>query len=260
MVGRRTVAGISLFCAVGLFAFAAPSAFAAKGTTVFRCESVFFGAQFEDVHCDNTKEGFSGFAHKEISPGSATELESNNEKTATSTTASTPAILEAEALGIKISIECKKSSAKGSVTNESGPPMKASGTGVVKYTECKELLQGCKVTEPIEFEFKGFTKVIKESAPEEMGVEFTPLSGTAWSPITLSNCANPLVNGTFELTGTVIGTLGGTPNGKGATLTFTKGMTEKTLKFFGNPAKFSSIETVKMKGSTETVTLTTTAT
>jgi hypothetical protein len=257
-MNRRAVAGLSLLCAFAFCAFSAPSAFAA-GTTVFECKSTTEGATFTDAHCDVPKEpaGGAGFIHKEVAPGTVTEIESNNEKTASATTASTPAILESEALGVKVKIECKKTATTGTLTNNAGPPMNASGSATVKYTECKELLQGCTVAEPITVNAKAETKII---AAEEMGVEFKPATGTTFVTITLSNCSNFLVNGSHEVTGTAIGTPGGTPNGRGATLTFTKAMTEKTLKFAGNPAPFSSVETVKMKGTTTALALTTTAT
>lgn len=261
MIGRRSAIGISLLCALAFCAFAASSANAAKGTTVFGCQKVESGAQFSDAHCDTAKEGGAGFKHKEIAQGSLTEIESNNEKTKNATTEHTPAVLEGEAFGIKTKIECTKSSTTGSLTNNLGPPMNASGTATVKYTECKEVLQKCKVAEPIEVkEAKAKTLVIKEAAPEEMGVEFNPKEGTTFVVVTFSECNNFLVNGKHSITGSAIGTPGNAANGKGATLWFTKAMTEKTLKFAGNPAPFESVETVKMKGSTEAVTLTTTAT
>jgi hypothetical protein len=262
MIGRKSAVGLSLLCALAFCAFAASSAQAVKGTTVFGCQKVESGAQFSDAHCDTAKEGGAGFKHKEITPGTLTEVESNNEKTKNATTEHTTAVLEGEAFGIKTKIECTKSSTTGSLTNNAGPPMNASGTATVKYTECKEVLQKCKVAEPIEVkEAKAKTLVIKEAAPEEMGVEFQPKeAGKPFVVVTFSECANFLVNGKHEITGSAIGTPGGTANGKGATLVFTKAMTEKTLKFAGNPAPFESSETVKMKGSTEAVTLTTTAT
>jgi hypothetical protein len=258
-MNRRTVTGLSLLCVFAFCAFGAPSAFS-KGTTVFECKSVTEGAQFSDAHCDKAKEGGAGFKHVEVKPGTTTEIESSNEKTAGETTASTPAILESEALGIKIKIECQKASLTGSLTNNAGPPMNATGSGTSKYTECKELLQGCTVAEPIEVNAKAETKVIKEAAPEEMGGEFKPLMGTTFVVITLSKCNNFLVNGSHEVTGTAIGTPGGTPNGKGATLYFTKAMTEKTLRFAGNSASLEVVTTPRMKASTTSLVATTTAT
>jgi hypothetical protein len=112
MTARKVPAGLLLLCALVLSAFAASSASAA-GTTVFTCEPVPTGAEFKDEHCTTAQVGGAGFKHTAIAAGVATEVTGTNEKTASSTTAATPAIFHLVLSTVPVTITAKKSIQRG---------------------------------------------------------------------------------------------------------------------------------------------------
>jgi len=249
MNGRRAAVGLSLLCALAFCAFVAPSAQAIVGTTAVTCEPVEppTGTGFSDEHCNNAVTTGASWRHGPLGAEKPTAIEGTNEKTASATAASTTAVLEGEAGGLKTKIECKIVASTGTLANEvnaegAGKPenglMTVSGTATINYTKCTapEPLKGtCTVTEPIVAEATAMSK----SENGEMWVEFKGAkAGGVFTEITLGVCA---VKGTYKVTGTAIGTP------KGATLEFIKGEPKSTLEFAAKAATFSSIETLRMK-------------
>lgn len=264
MIGHRAIAGLLLLAALVFCAAAAPGA-SAKGTTAFTCVSGGGAKDFSDAHCD-TPSGSGGFGHVSISEGVETNLTVTNEKTANSTTQSTPAILKGEVALIKTEITCT------TVGNGTLPPTlwnkEILGTMQTESKRVELLYSGCTINKPAKCVLAKPTIELKATAItrenlfpfNEMGVEFKPAFGS-FASITFSGAECPLKGFTFSVNGTAIGTGGrGSAEGvtsSGSTLVFTNAMTKETLTLGGKPAEFSNTVTVKMEGGNP-ITLTTT--
>jgi hypothetical protein len=265
MTVRRSTIGLMLLCGLAFFAVAAPSAMA-KGTTAFTCEPVSVGAEFEDEHCDKAKAGGSGFKHTAIAAGVATEVSFTNEKTQNLTTEAFKVFLPGKFEGVAVEIVCEEvTSGAGAATTlenkEVEGKMLAEGPAELKFGKCKvNKPEKCTVKEPIVTKVKAKTKVIKETAPEEMGVEFTA-SGANLGEIEFKNkeaevC--PLNGKKAVVTGTFTATPEGIVNGKGATWAITAAMSN--LKFGTEVGKLETIVTARMAGiGGNPIVLTTTA-
>jgi hypothetical protein len=278
MIGYRAVIGLSLLCALLFSAFAAQSA-SAKGTTAFTCVAGTGSSGFEDEHCDKAtnEKAKVKFVHSEIAPKTETAVTGTNEKTASETKASTTATFISVRAGVTVHIDCTGVHSEGTLTNsEVTGKMQAAGPTTVTYTGCTVTKPiNCTVNSPkkpagtIETEkLTAKTKIISE-APEEMGVEVTPNSGTFVSlEFSGEKCAFKGL--TFPIAGSVIGTPGNEPNGHGATLWFSataqeekefgegKSTAMQKLTFGGSPALYKGVETLKMVEGNP-ITLTTTA-
>jgi len=246
MIGRRAVVGLSLLCALVFGALAAQGAMAA-GTTAFTCApSTIHGAGFSDEHCTNAVSTGAAFEHVEIAPGTPTNITVTNEKTGPETKSAVSSVLSAKVAGATTTITCKKVSGTGTLTNNAGPPMSISGTGVIKYTECVVTgPKNCTVKEPIEAKTKDHSVI----SGTEMWLEFEA-SATNFTEITFQGESCSLNGDTLAVTGTVKAT----PNG--ATLNFVEG--EGALKLGVENAKFSGSYTLRMEGGNP-ISVTTTA-
>jgi hypothetical protein len=254
MIGRKATVGLALLCAL-LFSALAVQGASAAGTTAYTCVKVPVG-EFGDPHCDNGPSG--EYEHELIPVEKTTEVTSHNQKTKNETKESTTAVLHAIKAGAQVTITCKKVHGTGSLTNtEEAKVMHAGGTVTVTYSECEvSNPKKCTVKQPIVAEAKSKTW----EKGKEMGVEFSPKeAGKPFVNITLEG-AECGPKGTFEVLGSVIGTPGGTSEGKGATLYFNASKEEEELflkqkpitgmqklTFGGTPALLTSTETVEMK-------------
>jgi hypothetical protein len=246
MIGRRTVVGVSLLCALAFCAIGASSA-SATGTTAFTCVEGGGSKDFSDAHCDNqVKAGEGKFGHVKVE-GSETELTFSNEKTASETTAAEPSVLAGPLLGVNVSVSCKKVAGTGTVTNgEVGGVMQATGNATLEHSECVVTTAGsegkCLVKEPIVYTAK-YTTFQNETA---MGVEFTPKSGKAFGAITyVEGSGGCPIKGTFNIEGSFLGTPGGTAQGKGATWRFAD---TGNLHWGSSLYTLSGAVTARMKG------------
>jgi len=251
MIGRRSVIGIAVLCALALSAFAAASASAAN-TTAVTCAPVGEGPEgtkgFKDAHCkegtENTKAAPNvvKYEHKEIT--SPTEIWGTNERTSgASTSAKAPAKLEGTAAGIVTAIQCTTVAGMGSLENKetAGKEMYAHGTGTIEYT-------GCTVTKPAEkgCVVKGGAITTNELTASTEGLatqaQFKPVTGTEFVSITIEKCSVVALNNTYPVAGSVKATI------SGATLTTEHGAatTENTLKFAGQKAGLSGSLTLGM--------------
>lgn len=260
MIGRRGAVGLSLLCALAFCAFGAASASAVNGTTAFTC--VFEGGKedFSDAHCDNKVGGKYG--HVAIEKDVTTAVHVTNEKTASSTTAHTPAFLKSVAGGIEVTLSCTKVDGKEAwIENkttvvEGKEKMEVIGGGNVSYTECKATKpvnkeippkEVCKVKEPI------ITNATTETFVngEEMGVKNKPPAGENFTELVLENngalkCA---IKGTYPITGTMKGTPtnnGAGQKGNGATLHYVTN--EQEIKIGVSAAELSQTLTISMAG------------
>jgi hypothetical protein len=276
MSGQKSIVGLGLLCALMFSAFAAQSAIAAKGTTGFTCKPGTPSVGFSDEHCDTAAVSPAAkFEHVDIAPGTKTDVEGTNAKTASSTTASTPALLVIKGLfGIaEVKITCTTGST-GPVTsyfeNKETTPMSAEGTVDLTLTGCTQVGLGVKcgvtslddankelVAGTITAGGIGQSKVIKE-APEEMGVEFGPdnVEGNFTTLVfTGEGCA--FKGQKVPVKGSVISTSGGGINGAGATFVVTPAMSSLTVG--GHPTTLSATCTARMTEGGNPIVLTTTA-
>lgn len=268
MIGRRIAVVLSLICAQAFCALAAQGA-SASGTTAFTCSSGAAIKGFSDEHCDTavgTSEG--SFGHVGIEAGQETEVEYTNGKTKNETKEATPAIFKGVIAGVAFEISCTTVSGSAKDTNkEISGAMQNEGTGLaLKYSGCavSKPTKGCKVKETLEMAGSTITKENLGSGSSEMGVEFKPTTGKAFTEFTFegTECVLKGKSVTVEGAAVATGSRGSTAavTSSGATLVFTTAMTKETLKAAGNAAELSSTVTVKMKGEGgKPVTLTTTA-
>lgn len=182
MIGRRTVIGVLLLCAAGLFIVGVPSALA-NGTTAFTCAEVAEG-DFTDAHCTfGTTPGTGKFGHIGIEVGKTTEITFSNEKTGSETTSAEPSLLAGELFGAALEIECKKVTGTGTLKNEEegGGAMQTTGDMLIEHSECTvPKPKGCALKAPIVYD-SHFTTT------SEMALKFTPRVGTTFGSFTLVN-------------------------------------------------------------------------
>jgi hypothetical protein len=270
MIGRRAIVGLSLLSALLFCAIGSSSASAAtSGTTLFTCvENVNHEGDFEDAHCKNTvPKGTGAFTHKAISVN-PTGFTASSDGPTIGTTEEAHATLKGVLGGVASEITCTKVHAHGTLENKlSGEAHSVVGKGTVHYTECKmpkpvtaEGKERCKVKEEtINFEANSLTK----EKGAEMGVLFSPKEGKTFVTISFENGPGggcPVAGKAVPVTGSAEGTPGGTPEGHGATMHFTFGMTkgkecEKETQtgvcLGGQPAEFSNVLTFSMLTTTE---------
>jgi hypothetical protein len=238
MIGRKSVIGLAVLCALAFSAIAATSAFAAPGRA-FECAPG--GTQFSDAHC---KTAGSGFGHVAIANGTATKITGTNAKTAGSTTAAEVSKLKGKIAGIATEVQCTGLSGSGELTNAAGS---VSGSGQITYTGCTVTApagRGCVVTggeiktKPLAATTAGLTN--------NNELKFEPGPGeTEFASIPIGSCLeNSPPSGNYPVAGSLIATT------TGATTTTTHaGITgQKTLTFGGNAAGLEGALTISMEG------------
>jgi hypothetical protein len=259
MIGRRSVIGLSLLCALAVCAFAASGASAAGGTTFVTCKKGGTTLDFKGAHCttsavtgtpsDKVELGKGTFSHFKVANGVATTITGSNTATKNETKEAVPAVLIGTVAGIEVEISCTTVSSTGSGENSEPTAenhhIAISGV-VVSYSGCtvlKPSLQNCVV--------KGGTITTNslKAQDKEDTIVFEPTSGTAFTTITIEKCTTTALNGAFTVTGTVTAK----PNGATLYISIPK-TTESTLKFAGQPAGLTLVETVRGKktGGSET--------
>jgi hypothetical protein len=240
MNGRRAIIGLSLLCALVFSAYAAPSAFAVKGTTAFTCVKKA-GGTLRGEHCLTTGTATQEFTHEEIAVGTLTETEGTNEKTANTTGSSTEPLLTAVSGGVNVEISCENESATGKLENQKpGAFMKVKGSEIVIiYTKCVTKGALAELECKVKGEEVKTEKLTSETGENGMTVEFKPPVET-FTTITLEGCTNKAFNEAFPVKGTVKAIP------EGATLR-TSNLTSTGLKFGAANASLYSNTTVRMK-------------
>lgn len=263
MIGRRAIAGLALLCALVFSAFASQSAFAEiPETTAFECSPSAVTKDFSDAHCDSTAAPPSNFGHKPLV--GATEFSTTNEKTKTSTTASTSATLTGEVALTKTEITCTKVTGTGSLTNEepAAGQMRAKGTATTEFSGCTVAKPAkCIVKEPIVATSKAVTVTNLGAGKNEMGLELSPAAGTIFATIEYLNKgaeACGLNKQKFNVEGTAIATSplgsGEATKESGATAIFGP---DNKLTLGGKAANFTATVTNTVKSTGNGLTLTT---
>jgi hypothetical protein len=249
MIGRRTIVGLSLLCALLFSAIAVQSASAAKAvnTTATTCikAPVKETGDFDDAHCDIVNSNKKGeFTHGTPWKGT-TETEASNE-------AGKNAVLKGELGGVKMEITCTSvTDEKGTLTNtEVGKEHKISGSTTVNFAGVCTVAKPAKCTVKTPITTKAVFEGVEGlgAGKNEMGVEFKPSAGEIFTTITLEGAECALKGKPLEVKGTAIGTGAPVPTAKhaGSTLIFTTAMTKETLSIGGKPAEFESTTTVRM--------------
>lgn len=267
--------GLSLLSALLICALAAQGALAAahtsENTTAYTCVEVAKGGEFKDAHCDTTETG-GKFAHKEIAPGTSTDIEVTNEGTLNETKEEEPATLKGVVLKVESHIICKKVRTDPEVTSfvtnveGAGKTHSVEGTVAINYSGCEVVKPlNCKVKEPITV--KSLVMGVDQLGPEKntMGLEFTEdPEGSGFASITYEGEKCALKGNTFKVTGSAIGTPGNTAGGPlpsaretGATVKFENANEMESLKLGPEPATFISTATVRMAEKGNPITLTT---
>jgi len=234
MIGRRAMIGLALLCALVFCALGATSA-SAVGTTAFTCvETKAKEGDFTDAHCGNqVKTGEGLFAHTAIEPNKETKISLSNEKTASETKAAQPFDFAGTLSGLKIEFSCTTVKGAGTLVNEEpeAKVMRTTGDAVIEASKCTVKLPAkCTVKEP--FTWDTHFKTYENGA--EMGIEFTPKNEKQFGFWELQGSECSLKGKSTAIEGSFKGTVGGTTEGKGATIGFTAASTTG-LKWGGNP-------------------------
>ncbi|HET7444456.1 MAG TPA: hypothetical protein VFJ57_07340 [Solirubrobacterales bacterium] len=236
MIGRKSVIGIAVLCALAPSAFAAASASAEQRAVTCAPE----GSGFSDAHC--TTAGSPGtFSHVNIPNGEATAITGGNEKTASNTTAASVAKLKGALSGVETEVQCTTVGGSGELTNTA---TSVSGSGTIEYTGCtvtKPAGKGCVV--------KGGAVTTEKLAATTVGqaannVKFTPAGETNFAVIPIEGCSIAALNNNFPVTGSLVATA------TGATLSTTHAgvTTQNTLKFGGVKAGLEGAITISKAG------------
>lgn len=206
---RKTIAGLCMLSALCISAFAAQSASAA--TTAFTCSKSVTTKTFSDAHCTKgtgSKEyGHTSFAGKtSIAVGSGTVGGSSQ---------ALKAVIDGFPVEIGVAGAGGGVTVSGSLQNaEPGGEMAVEWIGTATYTGVAVVspLTTCKV-----YTDNGGTKgeegvihttELKAQTTSEMGVKFEPVTGSVIATFIIDECPAGLaeaLNGTWELTGSVIG-------------------------------------------------------
>jgi len=246
MIGRRSVIGLSLLCALLLSAIGVANASAA-GTRAFTCKPGSTLPGFKDEHCTEAAKSASEvkFVHSEIPPGTATKFKATNNETGTTTSLQ---ILKGTLAGVEVELSATGAVAEGTITNkEVSGVMQNIGEGItVKYTGVKVTKPaglGCKVKNE-ELTTNSLKSTTAEgTTPATTGAVFSPTSGTEFISIPLEGCSVEGLNKAFPVTGSATG------DPHGATLEFTKEST-KNLVFGGAAASLTGKITTRMAPTT----------
>jgi hypothetical protein len=245
MIGRKSVIGIAVLCALAVSAFAAASASAEQ--RAYTCDSSAAVKEFKDAHCLTKVESGATVGHT-LLPETSTAITGTNANTTEETKAAAVSKLLGALSGVVTEVQCTTLGGTGSLTNAAAS---VSGTGTIEYTGCtvtKPAGKGCVVT--------GGAVTTKELSATTAGqaankLKFTPKEGTEFATVPIEKCETASLNNKFPVTGSLIA------DTSGATTTTTHAgvTTQNTLKFGGVKAGIEGALTISTSGGSP-VTLT----
>jgi hypothetical protein len=243
MMGRKSVIGLAVLCALAFAAITAASASAAPGRA-WTCKKVGPGNPFNDEHCINGTGG--EYKHEEIPNGlPKTTIVGTNAKTASGTTAAEVSKLKGHIAGIATEVQCTGVSGTGELENSAGS---VSGSGEITYSGCTVTLPAgreCVVTggevktKPLAATTAGLTN------PNELEFKMAP-GETEFATIPIKGCKeNSPPAGSYPVAGSLIATT------SGATTTTVHNTitTQGNLTFGGNAAGLQGALTISMSGA-----------
>jgi hypothetical protein len=235
MMGRKSVIGLAVLCALVFSAISATSAFA--GGRAFTCAPG--GTQFSDAHCLTAG---TGFGHEEIANNKETFVTVTNERTASGTTAAEVSKLKGKIAGIATEVQCTGVSGEGELFNRAAF---VEGTGELTYT-------GCTVTLPAGREciVPGGTVTTEElfATTEGLGaneIEVEPVVPPVLAVVPIAGCKAGLPP---PCACKVEGSLIATTSGATATTIHATITAQKTLTLAGNAAGLQGALTISMEG------------
>jgi hypothetical protein len=249
MTGSRSAAvGLALLSVVAMCALVAQGADAAftqsTKLTAYTCALNGGAKDFSDAHCDRAVPPPTGsFGHVLIT--GKTPIVATNAKTASSTTASTPAILSATVAGIPTKITATTVTGTGFVENSGTEAnMKVSGEVTTEFS-------GITVNEPANCTVKPIkfsSTFVGVEEGTKMGLEFKPASGTVFAELTYEGASCGLKGVTAKVSGSAIGTggAGSEAAGSGGTKVLESGNGMESLKIGTATVSVTSVETIRM--------------
>jgi hypothetical protein len=269
MISRRNALGLSLLCALAFCAFAAPSAFAAKGTTAKTCVKVGPEHVYADAHCGK-KTGGEFELEDTITPGTKTAIVGTNAKTKNNTTESKNPVLTAESLGVKVKLEGITVVTTGEIENKAGPPMSTEGqkifvayrgVRVIEPAGCTVNSPGKPVEEITTTELVGVSGTMNETTGEMSGI-FKPKNGNIIAVLEFhgATCGLPNTNveGFVEATNpNGEATPKASPTAEGAATYTFEGAAMSHLTVLGGAATYTGAETVSMSAGNPIAVVTT---
>ncbi len=206
MTTCRTIVGLCVLCAFAVSAFGAQGAAAAsKGTTAFTCKKTGPGGGFTKAHCKASDAGSGEYSHVAIAEGTTTELKGTNANSG-SETAETPIVkLKNKISGFDYELQVEVAQGEGWATNAKDPVTGehyVHGTATVSFTGATVTLpanKGCKVKEG-KIETKPLLATTKGQGDF---LKFEPAEGSVMAVYTVEGCSAAIVNGTWEVTGSI---------------------------------------------------------
>jgi len=215
---RNSILGLCLLCALAVSAFAVPSTSAASSTTAVTCVAGEGTNYFSDSHC---KTGGSGYGHIAITEKTTINIYGGL------------SVLRSTQSGINVEIESTSLTGEGTMENvlEGGEHI-AKGNGVITYHGVSVKApagKGCSVAggQVVTTELSATT------AGQGMGLKVTPTAGETFAEFEVTGCAGnealKALNGTYKVTGSVIGT----PEGATTVTTHAGTTAQGTLKTRG---------------------------
>jgi hypothetical protein len=248
MIGRKSVIGLAVLCALVVSAFSAAGASAEQRAYTCTPEAVVKDYASADQHCVTNIGSGGGRGHVLIE-AKETKITGTNEKTASSTTAKETSKLLGALAGVITEVQCTGLTGTGNLTNAAAS---VTGEGVITYT-------GCVVTKPaVGCEVVGGTIATENLTATTVGqaanrLKFTPKApATKFATVPIKGCAGEAPPaGNYPVTGSLIAkTSGATTTTKHEDIT-----TQNTLKFGGVKAGIEGALTISMEGG-EPITLT----
>jgi hypothetical protein len=263
MTGRRALVGLSLLCALAFTAFSAASASAAtSGTTPVTCVDTAPAntGDYTDAHCDTTSatKGTGRYSHVAIG-AETTNVVGTNEKTASSTTASTKAVLEATVGGIATKLEATTTSGTGTIKKQlTGEVHETLGSGmVITYTGVAVANPAnCTVHSPGQAAGTVKTTTLKAFAVAgtPVKVKIEPVTPTEFTKLEFAGGSCTINGVAATVTGSVLTepsgqhTAVGGVSSAGATGSVNVTKASAQLKIGGQNASITALTTIKMEG------------
>ena len=244
MIGRRALVGVCMLCALAFSAFAAQSALAVKGTTLYTCKKEGPGHSFTKAHCksEDFSPGNGEYEHVSFAEGTTTEFTGTNAGTGSDTKTTILTKLKGTVAGVSVEIQAAEVHWLGWLTNA-----RNAGTGEHYFHGRFQVIhKGATVTAPAEkgCKVKGGEIVSKELATTTEGkgdtVTISPAEGTEVESITLEGCSIAGLNKTFPLTGSINCPM----DGSTITCTHADTTTQNTLKLAGQKAGIEGTVTI----------------
>ncbi|HET7444462.1 MAG TPA: hypothetical protein VFJ57_07370 [Solirubrobacterales bacterium] len=238
MIGRKSIIGVSVLCALALSVLGVTSASAAQRAYTCTKNVTDLAKQFKDAHCETQGTPPQTYGHLLITTAN-TATHISNAKTASSTTAAAVSKLKGALSGVETEVQCTGLTGGGALTNAAES---VSGTATLEYSGCtvtKPAGKGCVV--------KGGAITTESLAATTVGqaagnLKITPAGETNFAVIPIEKCSIEALNNNFPVTGSVVVTV------TGATLSTTHSgvTTQNTLKFGGVKAGLEGSATLGM--------------